>query len=154
MRIIGTFALGLLISGVARADVLDSSPTVGGAGDSTASVLLARLDGVQRFSSGSGSPSQRDIVVQSDAARNQANTIYYSALTLGPDVIQTTQSNPLDNLTEKGDSGVVTGGAVAGAGSGSIKTVVGDPTPSPQSAILALIGLAGILALRPRPRHS
>lgn len=148
------YVLGLLIAAISRADTQFAPPSVGNAGAGAAGALLARMGSTPRFSSGAISPFQRNLVGEGDAARGQADVIYYSSLTLGP-LPSTTIVTPLSttpgisDFAQPGDSGVVTGDAVAGPGSISVKTVTTDPTPAPDSTVLAWIGLGTFLIWRP-----
>jgi uncharacterized protein (TIGR03382 family) len=149
MRIVAYFGATLFVSACVYGEAMPSSATVPGSAGSTAGVLLARLAGVHPFSSGSSSPTQRDLLADSTAV--QDNTIYYSALDLS------TSLDPLDTsvstnkelgFTQPGDVDVVTGGSTSGIQQTGVTTSGTTTTPSPASATLALLGMAAVMIRR------
>ncbi len=144
--------IGLATS--AQADWIQPSASVSTSASSTASVLLSRLGGVPAFTSGSASPTQRNLVAESSMSQSGSNTIYYASLKLTLPVLPPlpgVTEGDLGDFTDPGDSGVVTGGGGGGSATGGredLPVVV----PSPAAGALALVGLAMISPRRRRIR--
>jgi len=148
MRVVIISGAILFASVAAHAESMPATATAPGSANSVSNVLLARLAGIQPFSTGSSSPTQRDLGAESTAV--QDNTIYYSDLSLSTStaLIDTSVSTENDlGFTDPGGVDVVSGGSTS-IQQNSLQAGAVPTTPSPASASLALLGLAAIIVRR------
>lgn len=136
-----SYFITLLLAITAHAELMIATSLGPRVTELTSSALNSRLEGVRRFSTGSNSPNQRDVLAESNLVSGERGMIYYSSLTLdtNPISIENMADNEPNGLTDPGNVDVVTGGMV-GPASGTQAAATAH-APSPGAASLALIGV-------------